>query len=235
MSSPGLAADGDDLSLRARNGLARDPRVRIAARPCDAIAAGGSARDAAVAPDDGAHGQVELAPPRDVGGVAERADHRDARALFGIGEMVGEDRHFDAEHRRAHRRAEQRLVAIVVGMRDSATHAASSSGRVVSMSRSLAAVGAVERERVIRAGPLFVFEFGLRDRGAEGDVPEARRFGLVRLAAGEVAQERALRHALAVVVDGGVAVRPVDREAEAPEECFERLLVLLRSARGTAR
>ena len=37
-------------------------------------------------------GSCELAPPRDVGGVAERADHRDAGALLGIGELVGDDR-----------------------------------------------------------------------------------------------------------------------------------------------
>jgi hypothetical protein len=60
----------------------------------------GPRAEATVATDDGAGRQVELAPPRDVGGVAERADHRDAGALLGIGEMVGDDRDLDAEHRR---------------------------------------------------------------------------------------------------------------------------------------
>ena len=50
--------------------------------------------------------------------VAERADHRDARALLGVGELVGQHRHLDAEQRRAHRGAEAALVARVVGMGD---------------------------------------------------------------------------------------------------------------------
>ncbi len=74
--------------------------------------------DAAVAPDDRAHRQPELAPPDHVGGVAERADHGDARALLGIGELVRDDGHLDVEERRADGRAEQRLVARVVGMGD---------------------------------------------------------------------------------------------------------------------
>ena len=45
-------------------------------------------------------------------------------------------------------------------------------------------------------GDLPVLELGLGDRGAEVDVPQRRGLGLVRLAAGEVAQERALRRPL---------------------------------------
>ena len=50
----------------------------------------------------------------------------------------------------------------------------------------------LEREAVVRAGPLAVLELGLRHGGAEGDVPQRRRLGLVRLAARELAQERLL-------------------------------------------
>src|SRR5439155_18144277 len=42
----------------------------------------------AVRLNDRAHPQTELAPPRHVGDVAERADHRDAGRLLGIGEGV---------------------------------------------------------------------------------------------------------------------------------------------------
>ncbi len=77
------------------------------------------------------------------------------------------------------------------------------------------AVGTREADRVVRARHLAVLELGLRDRGAEVDVPERRRLGLVRLAAGEVAQERALRRRAArrspIVV---YVMRPVDRETE---------------------
>ena len=51
------------------------------------------------------------------------------------------------------------------------------------------------RTAVVWRRGLTVLELGLGDRGAEVDVPERRRLGLVRLAAGEVAEERALRHA----------------------------------------
>jgi hypothetical protein len=41
-----------------------------------------------------------------------------------------------------------------------------------------------------------VFELSLGDGGAEGDVPQGRRFGLVRLTTGEVAHKSQLRCAL---------------------------------------
>ena len=82
-----------------------DPLGRLAQQP-------------AVAVDHRAVGQVELAPPLDVGEVAERAAHRDAGAAVHLGGRVREHRDLDVEQRRAHRRAEQRLVALVVGVRD---------------------------------------------------------------------------------------------------------------------
>ena len=63
-------------------------------------------------------GRFELAPPRDVGDVAERAHHGDAGALVGCGQRMGDDGDLDVEQRRAHGRAEARLVALVVGMGD---------------------------------------------------------------------------------------------------------------------
>ena len=64
-------------------------------------------------------GRSQLAPPGHVGEVAERADHRDAGALVGLGQPVRQHRHLDAEQRACvDGRAEQRLVALVVGVRD---------------------------------------------------------------------------------------------------------------------
>ena len=136
--------------------------------------------------------QVELAPPDDVGQVAEGADHRDAGALVGLGQRVGEDRHLDAEHRGGDRRAEQRLVALVVGVGDQRDAADDQLGSGGVDQDVAAAVGAVEGELVVGAGALAVLELGLGDRGLEGDVPQRRRLGRVRLAAGQVVQERPL-------------------------------------------
>ena len=75
---------------------------------------------------------------------------------------------------------------------------------------------------------LAVFELGLRDRGAEVDVPQRRRHRLERLAALEVAQECELRRADRVVADGAVGLGPVDAQSELAEQLLERDLVLRR-------
>ena len=67
-------------------------------------------------------GRSQLAPPGDVGEVAEGAAHRDAGALVRLGQRVRQHRDLDAEDRRGDRRAEQRLVALVVGVRDQRDH-----------------------------------------------------------------------------------------------------------------
>ena len=72
------------------------------------------------APEDLAQRESLLAPPRDVGRVAEGADHEDAGALLGVGEFAREDRHRDAEDRRDRAAAEERLVARVVRVRGDA-------------------------------------------------------------------------------------------------------------------
>ncbi len=54
----------------------------------------------------------------DVGQVAEGAAHGDAGALVDLGGRVGDHRDLDAEDRRGDGGAEQRLVALVVGVRD---------------------------------------------------------------------------------------------------------------------
>ena len=145
--------------------------------------------------DDSAHRQLQLAPPDDVGDVAERADHGDAAALFGVGQRMRLDRHPRAEHRRHDVGAEQRLIALVVGM----SHERDARGQQLG-TRGLdldhAAVGLVETEAMVRAGLLAIFELGLRHRGLEVHVPQRRRFDLIREPAIEQAQEHQLRHAL---------------------------------------
>ena len=112
-----LAQQLDHRRLRLLDRQPGERGVRLAA------GVGGQPRrlggdDAPVAADDAARRQVELAPPRDVGRVAERADHGDARALVGLGQRMGDDRDLDVEDRRAHRRADERGVALVVGVGD---------------------------------------------------------------------------------------------------------------------
>ena len=111
----GLAQQLDDPLLRAEHGLAG--QLGVGARRGHARRAA-SARSRPSQPMIGPGGQLQLAPPGDVGEVAEGADHRDARALVRLGQAVGHDRHLDAEQRRPHGRAEQRLVALVVGVGD---------------------------------------------------------------------------------------------------------------------
>ena len=88
-------------------------------------------------------------------------------------------------------RAEERLVALVVGVRDQRDDAGDQLG-TRGLDVDAAPVRAVERDAVVGAGVLAGLELGLRDGGLEGDVPERRRLVEVGLAAGEVAQEGAL-------------------------------------------
>ena len=83
------------LGVRRSRRLGGEPLGRLAVQP-------------AVAADDRADRQLQLAPPGHVGQVAERAAHRDAGALVGLGEPVRVDRDLHAEHRRGHGLAEQR-------------------------------------------------------------------------------------------------------------------------------
>ena len=68
--------------------------------------------------NDRAHRQRKLAPPGDIGHVAECTDHRDARPFFRIGEGMRVNRYGRVEQRRPYTRAEERLVPAVVRMRD---------------------------------------------------------------------------------------------------------------------
>ena len=140
----------------------------------------------------GAGRQLQLAPPLDVGEVAEGAAHRDAGALVRLGGGVREDGDLDVEQGRADRRAEQALVALVVGVRDERDARGEQLG-AGGLDVDRRAVGAGwNATRWKRARVVAGLELGLGDRRLERDVPQPGRLGLVGLAAGEVAQERLL-------------------------------------------
>ena len=86
--------------------------------------------------------------------------------------------------------------------------------------------GRRESDAVVRAGALAVFQLCLGDSGLEGDIPQGRCLGLVRLAAREIAQESQLAHALGIGINGLVGLRPVDRQAHATPQFLEDDLVL---------
>ena len=181
-------------------------------------------------------GRCELAPPRDVGGVAERADHGDARALVGLGQLVGDDGDLDAEQRRGDRRAEQRLVALVVGMGDEGDARRQQLGPGGLDEDLLAgAVRPGEAVAVVGAGLLLVLELGLADRHLEGDVPDRRRLGAVRLAPGEVAEERPLADPAGALADRGVGHDPSRRRGRPGARGPRRPSRPARSAPCTAR
>ena len=233
---PGLAehvARGDeeldDLGLGLLDGLALDLGVgeaggrRIGALP--AFVAEGGGTHATLAGDERPGGQGELAPPDHVGGVAEGADHGDARALLRVGQLVREHWDLHTEQRRGHGGPEQRLVALVVGMGDKC-HAGGQelgSGRLDLDGPS---VGTAEGQTVVGARPVAILELGLADRGAEVDVPEGRRLGLVDLAASELAEEGPLGGPLGHLADGGVLEAPVDAQAQGAPQGLEDLLIL---------
>ena len=176
----------DDALARLLDRLARElARTRRGRRSSLDADSGGLPCRRPSQPTIGRVGRSQLAPPRDVGEVAERADHRDAAPLLGVGEVVRLHRHPDAEQRREHLGVEQRLVPLVVGMRDERDARGDQLGPCRLDDDVALAVDPREADRVVRARHLAVLELGLRDRGAEVDVPERGRLGLVRLAPGE--------------------------------------------------
>ena len=85
-----------------------------------------------------------------VGEVTERAAHRDAGALVHLRGGVGEHRDLDAEDRAGDGGAEQRLVALVVGVGDQRDHAGDQLGTGgLDEHRTSALVGAVEGHPVV--------------------------------------------------------------------------------------
>ena len=90
----------------------------------------------------------------------------------------------------------------------------------------------MEFDPMVGARPLAILELGLRDGGLEINVPQRRRFELIREPAIEQVQECRLRHPLGPLADRGVGPRPVDRQAEMPPQVLEDLLVFGRQPRA---
>lgn len=186
---------------------------------------GGFGNDAAIAAHDGPGGQLQLAPPRDIGEVAEGADHGDARALVSLGEGVGLDFELDVEQRRRDRLAEVGLVALVVGVR----HQRGAGGQEFGtggLDEDLFPVLGEEGVTVIGARDFPVLELGLGHSRAEGDIPQRRGFCHVGVTGGEVREEGTLGYGAGGVVDGPVGQVPVNGQAKGLEKVLEDFLVL---------
>ena len=187
----GRAEQLDDRGLSLLRGFPGERCVVLdALRVGDALGCLGE--NTSVPADDRARGQLQLAPPDDVGDVAEGADHCDAGSLVDLGERVREDRHLHVEQRCAHGGSEHRLVPVVVGVRDECDARRQQFGPGGVDRDVTRTVGLVERECVVRTGTLAVLELGLRDGRLEVDVPQCRCLLRVGLAPGEVAEESAL-------------------------------------------
>ena len=126
---------------------------------------------------------MQLAPPHDVGGVTERADHRDTGTLLRVGEWVREHRDRHAEQRRADHLSEPARVPRVVGMGDERNARGEQLGPRGLDDDVRGSVHPMEAQRVVRSGRLAVFEFGLRDRSAVVHIPQRGRLGRIRLVA----------------------------------------------------
>ncbi len=147
--------------------------------------------DAAVPADDGARGQIQLAPPGHVSEVAEGADHGNAGTLVRLGQRMGQDQNLHSEERRSHSPAEEGLVAFVVRMGHQ-RHAGCKQFRPGGLNKKLFAVRRGKRVAVVGPRNFAVLEFGLGHSSAEGDIPEGWSFRHIGIALFEVGQEGTL-------------------------------------------
>ena len=133
--------------------------------------------------------------------------------------------------------AEERLVSRIVGVRDERDARRDELGarRVDLDETGCICSGAGwtgKANAVIRAGLFAILELCLSDRGPEIDVPERRRFELIREAFPHETQERQLRQPLRTTANRRVRHRPVDRQAEVSPQVLEGLLVFRRQPRA---
>ncbi len=202
-------------------GVGAGRRGRILALP--ALAPPLDLPHAAVGGEDHPDRQRQLSPPDDVGDVAEGADHHQAGPLVLLDQGVGEDRDRGAEQGRPRGAADELAVAVVVRVGEEGD-----AGRDQLRPSGLdqQPVAAAEAHPVHRSPGLAVLELGLGDRGAEVDVPEGRRLGLVHVPGDEVSEEGRLGNPLRERPDRRVGHRPVDRETEPAPKLLEGALVL---------
>ena len=219
----------DDRLARATRRLAGDRGIggvgRLGPRALPAGRAELDRHEAAVAAQNLAQREFLLAPPGDVGRIAEGADHEDAGALLGVGQFAREDRYRHAEDRRDRTPAEQRLVACVVGVRGDADAGGQQLGpRGGDDERRVAALDP-EGDVVECAAGRTILDFGLRDGGLEVDVPHRGRLDAVDVPLLPQVAEARLRDVTAALVDRRVLLVPVDREPDAAPQRLEGLLV----------
>ena len=153
-----------------------------------------------------------IAPPLEhVFAVAERAHHHQPGAVLRVHGLVGEHRHLVAEQR--HGRPLQPGVPRVGGMvvQGHAGRQQFGTGGGDQQVRQ-------EPDRVQPAGPLQVLDVGLGQRGAVLRAPQDRVLGPPQVARLVQRDEAGLGGPLAPCVDGGVAQRPVHRQAEPPPQ-----------------
>ena len=181
--------------------------------------------DASVALDDGTQRQVQITPPLNVGHVTERTAHGDTCALVHFRGLVRQNRHLHVEQRGVDVLAEIRLVTLVIRVRDQCA-AGCQQFRTGGFDVDRSAVFEAERHLVVEARIFAGFQLGLGHCGLEGHIPQAWSVFLIRFAAGQIAQERLLGHALRVLADGVVGLRPVDGQAEGTPQRLELLLIL---------
>ena len=153
-----------------------------------------------------------IAPPFEhVLAVAERAHHHQPGAVIRVHGLVGKDRHLVAEQR--HGRPLQPGVPGIAGMVVQ-RHAGRQQLGPGRGDQQVPAVRPAEPDRVQPAGPLQVLHVGLGQRGAVFRAPQDRVLGSPQVARLVQLDEAGLGRPLAPGVDGGVAQRPVHRQAE---------------------
>ena len=220
----GLAQLVDDDLAGGERGLASGFGKDLAAgRVLDPVR--GIHHDTAVALDDRAGGQLQVAPPLDVGYITERTAHGDTGTLVHFGGRVRQNRHLDLEQRGVDVLAEVLLVAFVVRVGDQRGAGRQQFG-AGGLDVDRGAVLKAEGHLVVEAGVFARFELGLGHGGLEGHIPQAGGVLLVGLATGEVAQEGLLGHTLRVLTDGVVGLRPVDGQTQLAPQGLKQLLIL---------
>ena len=201
---------------------------------------GGFGLQTTILAQNGAQRKVQVAPPIDIGRVAESTAHGDTGALVHLRLGVGKNRDLNTENGGGNCGAKQRLVALVVGVSNQG-HAR---GKKLGTSRfnadintvlnwrtgcsslsSARGVGDVEGEAVVEARVFAALKLGLSNRGLEGDIPQTRSLSLVGLAALEITQECCLGDLAGTSTDGLVVLSPVNRQAQVTPQIFEVLLI----------
>jgi hypothetical protein len=190
----------------------------------------GDGSHAAITTDDLPQRQIEFAPPLHVCGVAEGADHEDTGALGRVGELAREDGHRHAEERCNGALAEQRPEAGIVGVCRDADAGSQELGPRRGNSEALLRTFNRELDVIESAGAVAILNLGLGNRRLKVDIPHCGRGDRENVALVKKIEEGELCDGAAVIVDGGVFLIPIHRQADPAPQFFEDLLILLCNA-----